>query len=107
MPSATHEDLILIDELNVALGSGTDEAAIEDWRTKVEKLEASLSLNKRTTKQDMAALQRLKDQISLATLTIREGGKLDTHLARLALHQIQQSIERRTAGPDGWPLWER
>ena len=69
MPSATHEDLILIDELNVALGSGTDEAAIEDWR--------------------------------------REGGKLDTHLARLALHQIQQSIERRTAGPDGWPLWER
>ena len=107
MPSPTHEDLILIDELNVALGSGTDEAAIEDWRTKVEKLEASLSLNKRTTKEDRAALRRLQDQMSLATLTIREGGRPDTHLARLALHQIQQSIERRTAGPEGWPLWER
>jgi hypothetical protein len=49
----------------------------------------------------MAALQRLKDGITLATLAIREGMQPDTHLARTALFQIQQAIEQRTkmAGP--------
>jgi hypothetical protein len=102
-----YEDLILIDDLVVALESGTDEVAIEDWSTKVEKLETLLSGDPRRTKEDMQALQRLKDGITLATLSIREGMKPDTYLARIALFQIQQAIEHRTTGPDGWPVRPR
>ena len=75
-----YEDLILIDDLNVALESGTGEVAIEDWWAKVEKLETLLSGDSRHTKEDMQALQRLKDGITLATLAVREGMKPDTHL---------------------------
>ena len=74
---ARSEDLILIDDLNVALESGTGEVAIEDWWAKVEKLETLLSGDSRCTKQDMQALQRLKDGITLATLAVREGMKPD------------------------------
>jgi len=102
-----YEDLILIDDLNVALESGTGEVAIEDWWAKVKKLETLLSGDSRCTKQDMQALQRLKDGITLATLGIREGMKPDTYLARIALFQIQQAIEHRTTGPDGWPVRPR
>ena len=98
---ARSEDLILIDDLNVALESGTGEVAIEDWWAKVEKLEMLLSGDSRHTKEDMQALQRLKDGITLATLAVREGMKPDTHLARIALFQIQQAIEHRT----NWPGW--
>jgi len=45
-----YEDLILIDDLNVALESGTGEVAIEDWCAKVEKLETLLSGDSRRTK---------------------------------------------------------
>jgi hypothetical protein len=95
-----------IAQLRKALRSDATLEEAEAWWRLYEGLETDLLVfDKRTSKYERTVLDQLKDGLSHATRMIREGQHTpDVHLAQVALTALESAIQRRTIGPDGWPL---
>jgi hypothetical protein len=104
LSGATHT-LDLIKELSKALRDSASLKEAEEWWNMFLRIESDLEYNPNTTKHQHKLFRQLKEGISHAIRSIREkwpsanlGG------ARVALSALQSEIERRTTGPDGYPL---
>ncbi|RWC90050.1 MAG: hypothetical protein EOS32_28795 [Mesorhizobium sp.] len=94
------DTLSLIKQLYDAL---SDNATSESWWSLAQRIESSIEFDPRYSKHERETVARLKAGVSQALLAIREGREPFTS-TRQALTALQFSIERRTTGPDGWPL---
>lgn len=94
-----------IAKLRAALKPDTTIEETKTWWDQYMSIESDLDFDPRTSKYERDQLQRLKDGLSQAILRGREGTAYpDFHRAHITLTALEQSIQRRTAGPDGWPL---
>lgn len=76
-----------------------------DWYTRAQVIESHLELHPHTGKHERELIDRVKAGISATIASLREGHPSPPiHNARVALSALRDSIERRTTGPDGYPL---
>jgi hypothetical protein len=75
------------------------------WWDRCERIETSIKLDRRATAQEKQEVARLKQAVGNAILYNRKTSLFpDTHLIGAILSGLRTSIEKRTTGPDGWPL---
>jgi hypothetical protein len=83
--------------------SGASEAA--GWFDDLRLIE--LDFDKRTTAREWELFHQAHRGLSAAMPALRLGQEPSLHAAKVALSALQDSIERRTTGPDGLPLRRR
>jgi hypothetical protein len=95
-----------IEQLRKALRPQATLKEAEAWWDLYRRLDNDLLIfDKRTSKYEREVLGQLKNGLSHATRMIREGQRdPDLLTAQVALSALENSIKRRTTGPDGWPL---
>ncbi|MDG4874164.1 hypothetical protein P9273_03505 [Mesorhizobium sp. WSM4935] len=99
-----NDTLDLVEDLRKRL---THDAPLDEamsWWDVVQRIESSLEFDRGRTKADGEAVERLKSAISEMIAAFRQGLHPEPGPARRALMSIQQSVERRTTGVDGYPL---
>ena len=94
-----------IANLCVALKPDATVEEAKAWWDQCMSIESDLDFDPRTSKYERDQLQRLKDGLSDAIFMIRERTPYPSfHRAQMAPTALEDLIQRRTVGPDGWPL---
>jgi hypothetical protein len=94
------QTLQLLEELRTAL-EGSDPDAI--WEL-VGRITADVETDRRAPKSDLADVRRLNSAVGEFLAARRDGLNADVSRPRVILTGLENSIKRRTTGPDGWPL---
>lgn len=74
------------------------------WWTHVRLIDSALGFDPHTTNLERDFVWRLKKAVSDALIDVRNGRAPSISGAGVHLSALQDSIERRTIGPDGNPL---
>jgi hypothetical protein len=100
------DTLETIAQLREALRADATSKQADAWWDLYSRLETDFEVfDKRTSKHERSLLNQLKDGLSHVTRMLQEGHpEPDVHPALVALRALEGSIQRRTIGPDGWPL---
>jgi hypothetical protein len=87
-----------------ALQDAETVAEFEALRAWVGKVEAALGIDRRVSAGEKQLLVSLAAAVGTAIFALDQNRYPDKGRISAALTGLQHSIERRTTGPDGWPL---
>jgi hypothetical protein len=88
-----------------ALQKGKTADEVASWWDWCEKIEWAIETDSRATPNERQAVEALKLAVSNGILVVRDlHGHPDRGRISAVLIGLQHSIERRTIGPDGYPM---
>lgn len=94
-----------IERLSAAIGGDVRVENAEAWWTDFQLIESAIEFDPRATKQERELVTRLKDTLSRFIGAVRDGAPSpDVSSVRVWLTALDGEIQKRTIGPDGWPL---
>jgi hypothetical protein len=96
--------LTAIKNFRTVLCSDPAEEDAKKWWDHIERIESTLCFDPKFSAYEKKLLQSLKNAVTDVIVACRDGLNPHTSQIGIPLTALQDAIERRSIGSDGWPL---